>query len=248
MTDLVYFFDFAFIVGIISLMKISLDATTLAIVILPIPYVILTKRKRLLAYLAVAFFMGIAWGTSASAFYSYDSQVFVIGHFNFYPVLFWSAGLFGAQLVFNMFQPRLRTFWTRFLCFILIFWSGLILVEFMAYHVFQIHNLATSKYAGLPGLDCIHAPTWMKLAYFSIGPLYFLIVEALKKEVENTRLSFGLKILWEFWSPPNGGDTNQRNCKEKQVVCLSKEGAIRCKTQGNAQVFLPAQLGQHGEG
>ncbi len=192
MTDLVYFFDFAFIVGIISLMKISLDATTLAIVILPVPYLILTKRKRLLAYLAVAFIMGMVWGTSASAFYSYDSRAFIIGHFNFYPVLFWTIGLFGAQLVFNMFQSKLNNFWPRFLCFSMLFWSGLIIVELMAYHVFQVHNLATSRYGGLPGLNCIHAPTWMKAVYFSMGPLYFLIVEFLEK-FKNRRRGFGLK-------------------------------------------------------
>ena len=43
----------------------------------------------------------------------------------------------------------------------------------MGYYLFNIHNIATSQFPGLPICNCIHAPTWMKIVYFSMGPVYY---------------------------------------------------------------------------
>jgi hypothetical protein len=46
--------------------------------------------------------------------------------------------------------------------------------------VFNIQNVATASYPGLPICDCIHAAPWMQFAYFAMGPIYYLLIHSLK--------------------------------------------------------------------
>jgi hypothetical protein len=66
--------------------------------------------------------------------------------------------------------------------------------------LFNIRNLATAGYPGLPLLNCIHAPYRMKIVYFSMGPVYFLLLTLFKKAKANVPGIFLLKGLHYSWA------------------------------------------------
>jgi len=160
---------------------ISVDFLILLILILPVPYLLLTGRKDLFPALLLAFAMSLAWGIPASSLYVYKTSRFVIGPLNLYPICYWAMGLFGAYFLFRTFRPRIKRFWMRWLSFSLFFWTGLVVIETVSYHVFGLKDLATANYCGLPVLDCIHGPLVMKAVYFTMGSLYFLLLALLEK-------------------------------------------------------------------
>ncbi len=179
-TPLDAFISVLFLVSI----GISVDFLVLLILVLPIPYLQLTGRKNLFPALALAFAMGLAWGIPASSLYAYQTTLFVIGSLNFYPICYWTMGLFATYFLFRTFQSYFVSFWVRWLVFSLFFWSGLIVIEFVAYHFLGLKNLAALNCSGLPVLDCIHAPLMMKVVYFTMGPLYFLLLTLLDKTIK----------------------------------------------------------------
>ncbi len=160
---------------------ISVDFLVFLILALPIPYFLLTGRKHLFPALALAFALGLAWGIPASSLYVYETTLFVIGPLNLYPICYWTIGLFATYFLFRTFQSYFMSFWVRWLVFSLFFWSGLIVIEFVAYHFLGLKDLATLNCPGLPVLDCIHAPSTMKVVYFTMGPLYFLLLTLLER-------------------------------------------------------------------
>ena len=54
---------------------------------------------------------------------------------------------------------------------------AVVIAETVGYHLLGIHNIGTSQYVGLPLCDCLHAPIWMQIGYFSLGPLHWLLVK-----------------------------------------------------------------------
>ena len=68
------------------------------------------------------------------------------------------------------------------------FWFGLLGIETISYHILEIRNLATANYKGLPICNCVHAPLWMQISYFIIGPLYFLVLNILNKGMNKTKI------------------------------------------------------------
>jgi hypothetical protein len=87
--------------------------------------------------------------------------------------------LFICFLIYDNFGHITRNFpfIVKLSLFSALFWFGLILVEWTAYNIFELKNIATKSYEGIPFLNCIHAPLWMKVSYFSIGPLYYISLE-----------------------------------------------------------------------
>lgn len=90
---------------------------------------------------------------------------------NLLPLMAWALSLFGLSEVFNYLTLSKKRY--RFLLFIPVFWIFLITFETIAYHVLEIRNTTTGSFVGLPYCNCIHAPTWMKVVYFSMGPVYY---------------------------------------------------------------------------
>lgn len=173
-----------FALGIIVLGLFRSDALMIGIYILLYPYLILTARKNNFYHLYVSSFIALIWILIANGQYGYNSKMLTIFGLNSYPLFAWASGLFGIYLIYSHVEPTLKStsFSKRFLIFVLIYWVLLIVSETVAYHLFHIKNVSASIYAGLPICNCIHAPWWMQISYFALGPIYFTICELLGLE------------------------------------------------------------------
>jgi hypothetical protein len=130
--------------------------------------------------LATAFFVALAWAVITRNKYNYNKGFVSIFGISVYPLFSWTLGLFLLYAVYAYCERRLKkpTFAKRLGFFLLLYWPPLITVETVAYHFLNIRNVATAAYAGLPLCNCIHAPLWMQIGYFSIGIAFFLFIRA----------------------------------------------------------------------
>jgi len=144
--------------------------------------------KKLLKYLAIASIISIIWQLVAGREYRYAFPFPVILGMNSYTLVIWALGLVALMIIYDYieYKFKLNTEVKKILIFLAFYWIALIVVETLAYHVFNFKDLATSGYSGLPICDCIHAKWWMKVVYLSMGPLMYVM----------TRL-FKIKSLWE---------------------------------------------------
>lgn len=149
-----------------------------------IAYLVVTRRTNLFLHFAVASVISAVWAYLGRAEYGYNHAYLVVGGINLFPLFGWAAGLFAAYLLFSHEEHvfRLQGFVRQFALFALIFWPMLVFAETVAYHVFNVRNVAAAAYPGLPFCDCIHAPAWMQAVYFAMGPVFFTICWALKLE------------------------------------------------------------------
>jgi hypothetical protein len=135
-------------------------------------------------YFILALLVAGVWLLFSKDLYSYNRHFMVIKGVNLFPLIIWLLGLFLFYFLYifledkfwDRFNPS-RTFWRRFFLYTLLYWVFLLTVESFGYHVLNIHNLGTSQYPGLPICDCIHAPVWMQVSYFMMGPIYFMLCE-----------------------------------------------------------------------
>jgi hypothetical protein len=134
-------------------------------------YVLVTKRILALTHLIIATLVAIVWLNYAKEYYGYSYAYHKILGMNLLPLMAWTLSLFGLSEVFNYLTLSKKRY--RFLLFIPVFWIFLITFETIAYHVLEIRNTTTGSFVGLPYCNCIHAPTWMKVVYFSMGPAYY---------------------------------------------------------------------------
>lgn len=169
---------------IILLGLVRPDALVMTIFLVLPFYLILTKRKVGIKQLLVSFLVALGWMLFSNSQYGYNLDIASLAGINLYPLFAWSTGLFAVYLVYSHWEETLKnkTHLNKFLLFTLIYVFLLITVETLAYHVFGIVNLTTGTYPGLPICDCIHAPRWMQISYFLLGPIYFTICEFLKLE------------------------------------------------------------------
>ncbi|MBI2545699.1 hypothetical protein HYV81_00810 [Candidatus Woesearchaeota archaeon] len=160
------------------------DWLLIAVFFLIIPYLVLTERTLLLHHLVAAFFISLLWMVVAREEYAYNTAFITIAGINLYPLFSWSVGLFTLYLLYSHYEHLLhkQTLSHKLLLFTGIYWPLLIFAETTAYHLFNIRNLATAAFPGLPLCDCIHAPLWMQITYFIIGIVFFVICYALKLE------------------------------------------------------------------
>jgi hypothetical protein len=134
-------------------------------------YLVLTSRHMAMSHLIIATFVATVWVHYAKDYYGYKFVYHQIFGMNVLPWMAWTLALFGLSEVYNYLGLVKKRY--RFLLFIPIFWFLLILFETVAYHILEIRNTMTGSFAGLPYCNCIHAPTWMKYVYFSMGPVYY---------------------------------------------------------------------------
>jgi hypothetical protein len=101
-----------------------------------------------------------------------------INGFGWFTWLFWGLGLFFSYLVYLIIIHgfKIRFLAPRFLIYIFVYWLLLLIAETFGYFVLNVHNVATSQYPGLPICHCLHAPLWMQISYFALGPIYFWLV------------------------------------------------------------------------
>ena len=134
-------------------------------------FVLVTARILALTHLIIATLVAIFWLNYAKDYYGYMYTYHKILGMNLLPLMAWALSLFGLSEVFNYLTLSKKRY--RFLLFIPVFWIFLITFETIAYHVLEIRNTTTGSFVGLPYCNCIHAPTWMKVVYFSMGPAYY---------------------------------------------------------------------------
>lgn len=155
------------------------DMMMASVYILLYPYLYLTSRRQAIKHLLVASLVACCWYFIAKGQYGYNREMLLIGGYTVYPLFAWAVGLFGVYLMYSYWIRILpvRPLAVKLVFFILLYWGLLFGSEILAYHYFHFRNIVTARYAGLPVLDCIHVPGWMKVAYLLNGPLYFLICE-----------------------------------------------------------------------
>ena len=172
----------------------SPDFVVIAAFFLVIPYLFLTQRKILFYHLMVASAVALIWMSIAKNQYGYNQDLLTVVGINLYPLFAWAIGLFAIYVIYSHYEHILkeRGFVRKILLFLVFYWPLLIIVETVAYHTFNIHNLATASYVGLPLCDCIHAPRWMQASYFALGPIFFTLSSVLK--LENPHFKIHKKI------------------------------------------------------
>jgi len=140
----------------------------------------LRKQKILIPIITAIAVTGF-WITLTDQFYSYNHFVLRIGGNVLFPAISWFLGFILLHWVFQKISSKKKNLLQSFLLVIALYWMVLFFLESSAYHILNIRNLNTASYAGLPFCDCLHAPPWMQIGYFTIGPVYLLVTIALKK-------------------------------------------------------------------
>lgn len=142
-------------------------------------YLFLTARQTAFYHLFVSSIIAIIWTLIANNQYGYNQKMLIIFGLNAFPLFSWALGLFTAYLIYSHLELNLKypSWIKKMILFVAFYWPILILIETIVYHIFNIKNLSTSMYTGLPICDCIHAPVWMQIGYLALGPIYFLICE-----------------------------------------------------------------------
>jgi hypothetical protein len=149
-----------------------------------IPYLILTGRKKMIKQFLISSTIILLWTLIAKDEYGYNRSFLTLFGVNFFPLFAWACGLFGTYVIFCHFEPffHKRGSLPKFLIYSFMYWIFLVTMETIGYHVLDIRNVATAHYPGLPILDSMHSPLWMKISYFTLGPIYFLVCNILKRE------------------------------------------------------------------
>lgn len=171
------------------------DYVVIAAYFLLIPYLILTQRKSLFYHLLAASLVAVAWMLIAKKQYGYNHEFLTLLGINLYPLFAWAVGLFLIYVLYSHYEHMIneKGYAKQLLLFAAIYIPMLIAVETLAYHAFDIHNVATEAFPGLPICDCIHAPRWMQLAYFAMGPIFFSLCYILKLENPHFKMHYARK-------------------------------------------------------
>lgn len=144
------------------------------------PYLFLTKRKKLVYALLISSLLSFFWVSVVGSNYSYNKDFIIFEGINLFIFFVWAVSLFSIVLV-NSHIPFFKSkFRYRVLKFSVLYWILLITIETLFYHVYEIRDVATGMYPGLPLCNCMHMPIWMMIGYFLMGPLYFFLCKFYK--------------------------------------------------------------------
>lgn len=136
-------------------------------------YTFSCKRYNSFLHLILSTCIAFLWVYSARNYYGYNYTYYSVAGMNLLPLAAWSLGLLSVSEILNHFVFEKKI--VRLLIFTLVFWSALLLLETYAFHVIRIRNISTGSNTGLPFCNCIHAPWWMRIVYFFMGPVYYII-------------------------------------------------------------------------
>ena len=167
-TDLIIL---ALIIAGISLFQNIADSVLIISWFVIAIYLLCFRRYKSLSHLLISTCIATIWVYLARDNYDYNYSYYTISGMNLLALMSWSLGMLGVLEIFSHFIIKREI--VRFLIFILIFWIVLLLIETYAFHVIVIRNTATGTNIGLPLCNCIHAPWWMRIVYFTIGPSYY---------------------------------------------------------------------------
>lgn len=147
------------------------DIVLLTSWIIIISYAVITKRYFTVIHLILSTIIAVTWVYIARGNYGYNHTYFTIAGMNILPLLAWSLGLIGVSEIFNHFRTKRQL--VNFILFIPVFWILLVVIETYAFHVIEIRDTMSGSSLGLPFCNCIHAPVWMRIVYFALGPAYY---------------------------------------------------------------------------
>lgn len=135
-----------------------------------------TKCTVLKDYFLLSLILSLLWMIIARDHYTYNHKFTSFMGISLFPLLGWTIGLFIVYAMFRyLYHSEKKGYLVQLLLFSIFYWSLLIAAETIGYHFLNIKNLAAASYAGLPICDCLHAAIWMKIAYFLMGPIFFVI-------------------------------------------------------------------------
>lgn len=163
---------------------VSTDILFMVLYSLLYPYLYLTQRKKAILPLLLSSVFAIVWVFLAGENYGYNNERIALFGLNTFPLFAWAIGLFAIYIVYSYVEKILTisSFTLQAIVFIALYVVGLIFFEAVGYYVFDIKNVATGMYSSLPLCNCLHAPVWMQISYFIIGPVYFFICKLLRLE------------------------------------------------------------------
>lgn len=151
------------------------DITLIFFFIFAFIYLHLSKRDKLIYTLGIAFSISLVWAIISKDEYHYINNFISVYKINIFPLLAWTLGLFALYLLYLdiIFYLKKPAFVKKFAIFIGLYWPLLIAAETIWRHFVGIINI--NSYPGLPICNCLHAVWWMKISYFLIGIIFFII-------------------------------------------------------------------------
>ena len=137
-------------------------------------YLSFTRRFVLVYHLFLAVVFAAVWVVFAREIYVYNREFLTFMGVNLYPLFSWSAGLFAVYIIYiqHRFIKERWGFVRHFILFSIFYIILLLVVETIAYKYFNI-RIVSASYPPISFCGCLHAPLWMKVVYFVIGPLFF---------------------------------------------------------------------------
>ncbi len=145
-----------------------------------------TKTKKIITLIFLAILFGVGWSIFGRNEYFYNYNFGTIWGVSLFPLFLFPSGLIAAYFIYYLFFEkifRVKNFWLQFVCFSLMYVFFLLIGETIAYYIFDVRNLGTAQYPGLPICNCLHAPRWMQTIYLIMGPVYFLSVFFVNKKL-----------------------------------------------------------------
>jgi hypothetical protein len=174
---------FGFIVAAITIvlfLYVDPVVTVLISTILLFYYSFFILRENITAHYIIAFILALGWTRYANHYYMYNGFKWNFLGIPFFPLITWA---FGLTVLYIIYKGVMGAFKIKnkisFLIWYFLYAPSLVVVEILGYHVFNIKLI--SHYPGLPVFDCLHVPFWMKIAYFSMGAIYFLVLYSFNK-------------------------------------------------------------------
>lgn len=155
----------------VILFKEHADVVLLSVWIFIVGYVWWMRRYSVLLHQAMATAFAFGWVFFARDYYGYEYDYLSVFGLNTLPLMAWTLSLLALGEWCNSLNLKKKEY--RLIIFVPLFWFFLILFETVAYHVLGLRNTPTSGFAGIPYFECIHAPFWMKVCYFGMGPVYY---------------------------------------------------------------------------
>lgn len=136
-------------------------------------YGLFSRRFKSLIHLVISTGIAFGWVYIARNKYGYNYTYLTIAGMNLLPILSWALGMIGVSEIFN--HIHFKNYILKFIIFVPVFWILLILIETYSFHTIEIRNTMTGNSLGLPFCNCIHAPWWMRIVYFTMGPAYYIL-------------------------------------------------------------------------
>lgn len=134
--------------------------------------------------------IAVTWTYATRQMYDYNMSFTSVSGVSLFPIVGWTLALFTGYFAVNAIikHAGVRHIAIQFVIVGLFYAIAVVIAETVGYHVIGIQNIGTSAYAGLPVCDCLHAPAWMQIGYFALGPLHWVI----------TKIVIASSNLWYF--------------------------------------------------